>query len=1107
MKNKSKILICSIVLISLCLLSIIMFLNNENYKKITQSVEGELSNVDELDVLKVGQEAKVSSLSIIQRKTGTDSFDENDEPGNDSSEENEIVRSFDKVTWVLDATLALNADATQAYCEGGEINIEATIPENCKDIVKWDLESMGWAENGKVTENGTKFTAKYSMSDTGITVPGKQGLVLVLNVLGASNGTTIEPTFKLWLTGNEEKDKISIEDNYNDKKVVVSATPNYNITLKRNGELMNKTTLDYGEGDIEGRIYGYSLALQLYNTNEDKGLKGIEYPKGDIKFDVDLNMSRTMANSTEQEDITDECTPILWNYKINEETENGIIDNRTMKFGSGLTQYERLFPYGRKITDRTRSTYQSGNISMVQEGEKIKVTISDYAFDGIFPTYAYYKVPTSVPIFGDNIGCINVSYFQIFVPGKEANSISNRKYYLTVSDSNFDAMSSSETIVTNQQNTEDDSISAEYSIIEGSNVLYGQSMQFTSGLGTNYETGDAKITVGKDFELFSKFSMSVSSDKNLKSATKFIKFDGDGVEPILYNDGSKYRKEYFNGDMEFNVWYITKKDGTNWSSQSEMNNANIEDMLYFSNIEDIPEGYKCIGEYFESTTGEITPITGDNNRVVIKLKVKNSATVGKTYGFTATTKVWNENVDRSLYTITKQNFNEWPKYTWTSGNRNYIKTEYDENGEIIPGTHNGGWGYGQSLLILGGELTVSKKSFGNDLTTEKTNYDMGKNEFDITYKLEPKITVNDINTKASKINLKIVDLLPKGVEYIPRTSNYNEPEVTLNEDGTTQLVWYINDKTIGDNIEPITYKAHINEESTNGTQYKSKAIISEVIGENGETKIGNSKVEFRTTANKINIVNLASYAVYQTAVTPITELNGNIHLKITAINKTYSNLNDFKLLDILPYNNDELGSKFEGNYTLRKIDVTSTNVNTLEPVDASDINLYITEENSARSNVSVKDNDLGNNSIWKKVSANQNITKEATGIALEGILKARERLEVDIYLKTNGNKIDDVYKNIVKVQTDTKTEEMQTSVVETRVIKRELSGKVWFDSNKNGIIDGDENYLQGVKLTLLNGDGSRTKDVDGVDMAQETTDENGNYCFENLLRGTYKVQI
>ena len=106
-------------------------------------------------------------------------------------------------------------------------------------------------------------------------------------------------------------------------------------------------------------------------------------------------------------------------------------------------------------------------------------------------------------------------------------------------------------------------------------------------------------------------------------------------------------------------------------------------MLYFENIEDIPNGYICVGEYLESISGNITGSSGGNNITSIRLKVKESAEIGKTYGFTQTTTEWIDYVNREEYSIIKNNFSEWPECTWTSGEQEYIKTEYDENGEII----------------------------------------------------------------------------------------------------------------------------------------------------------------------------------------------------------------------------------------------------------------------------------------------------------------------------------------------------------------------------------------------------------------------------------------
>ena len=39
----------------------------------------------------------------------------------------------------------------------------------------------------------------------------------------------------------------------------------------------------------------------------------------------------------------------------------------------------------------------------------------------------------------------------------------------------------------------------------------------------------------------------------------------------------------------------------------------------------------------------------------------------------------------------------------------YIKTEYDENGSMISGTHNGGYLYGNTIYAVGADQTSSSK--------------------------------------------------------------------------------------------------------------------------------------------------------------------------------------------------------------------------------------------------------------------------------------------------------------------------------------------------------------------------------------------------------------
>lgn len=1097
MTNKKKI---SVLLILLVVLIGMIGIRGKIFKSDINTVNGKnngyLQGLEE-----IGEGAKILSADIINRKTGTGPFDANDEPGNDSSESNEIVRSFDNVSWKFNLTMGFkNTNSIETY-KGGQINVKATLPNECKNMVQWDLDLMAWGENIQLSDDGTVFTASYNMSDNEVTIPGNQAIEVVAKVLGAKNEMTIEPEFQFWLTGNEETDKVVLQDNYQNKKVKVSSAPSYNIVLYQNSSLQRKTTLDYGGGEKEGRIYGYSTVLQLYNVNEAKGLKGIEYPEGNINFDINLQLNRTKEDSNEKEDITSLCTPVLWNYKINNSNEDGNIPNRTMKFGPSLSQYYREIPYGVRKQDRTRSVYNSGNITMTQTGNKINTEISEYGFDGVFPHYKAVVKDGEDPLYGNNIGCFNISYFQIFIPDNEESAIVGRDYEITVSVDNFRAETNSGTIVENQVKTDDDTITNTHYVEFP--TTYKQSCMLvnddaTAYLGTSFNTGDGKAVVGQYIQYLSKFAISVASDYDIQSAIKFMKFDGEAVEPVLYSDGSKYKINSFGGNPVFNVWYITKPDGTNWTSQEEMNNGKIEDMLYFENIEDIPEGYICIGEYLELVDGKIPVETGENNTVVIRLKVKDTAKAGKVYAFTPFTVLWKGKIDNNLYSITKQNFSEWPRASWTSGYKNYIKTEYDENGEIKPGTHSIGWDWGQSMLVLGSDLKLSKQAIDED-ENEKTKYDLAKNEFNVTYKLTPSLPKEEnSNLVIDNVNLKIEDTLPKGITYIPGTSNYDEPSVITKSDGSTVLTWYVYGKTVGEDIEPIIYKASIDNETENNTVYETNAVVSEIIGNDGVVKVGNSEIANRTAKNSITIVNLASYALYKTTTTPVIEKNGEIHYRFTAINKTDSDLEDFQLLDILPYNGDERGTSYNGNYKLNKIELKGINISTQQLTDISNLTLKITDSVEARRTADVEDDNLGE--TWEEITPLQTINAETTAFSVVGTLKARNKLIVDIILQPNGNEAKDIYVNSAKERTyKSETSPIETSNVEVKTVSREISGMVWFDINKNGIKEDDEEFIKNAELTLL--------DNEYNEIATKETDENGYYIFENIPKGKYRVKI
>ena len=100
-------------------------------------------------------------------------------------------------------------------------------------------------------------------------------------------------------------------------------------------------------------------------------------------------------------------------------------------------------------------------------------------------------------------------------------------------------------------------------------------------------------------------------------------------------------------------------------------------------------------------------------------------------------------------------------------------TKTDDN--IISGTHNGEYQYGQSLLIVGGKLSVIH-SVEDKATTgsEKVNYDIGRNENTVTFGLKPQLqTTVTTGTPMSNVTVTLEETLPAGLEYIPGSSSYD----------------------------------------------------------------------------------------------------------------------------------------------------------------------------------------------------------------------------------------------------------------------------------------------------------------------------------------------
>src|SRR5699024_8179656 len=130
----------------------------------------------------------------------------------------------------------------------------------------------------------------------------------------------------------------------------------------------------------------------------------------------------------------------------------------------------------------------------------------------------------------------------------------------------------------------------------------------------------------------------------------------------------------------------------------------------------------------------------ESKYIQIKFKIKDTAEIGKTYGIMQDSDYWTETLDRTTQTI-KNPDAEYPKPVW-SRRFPYQKTQYDEKGQIVAGTHQN-YIYRNTILVVGADSKITVKTINPDNEEEKTVYDIGKNENIVTLKIEPALSEID----------------------------------------------------------------------------------------------------------------------------------------------------------------------------------------------------------------------------------------------------------------------------------------------------------------------------------------------------------------------------
>lgn len=256
--------------------------------------------------------AAVSRLRLTDRITGTAPFDADNGRGDDKDENNDIVRSYDTVTYDYEYTLT--PDSTMDYYRRTRVGFRFELPYP-KDKVTFDAEKMGWVDHtpgyepklttetidGIVTQVYTCYRLLEPTSQSPTVNPGTSSIDLSVAVKGAPHGYRFHPTVKAWPawdasnptnTGTHKRAEDTPED------VTVSAKLNLNVRMVNYGNV-DRGVFDFSSGaanapnKTEGKVTGLGLGIALVTEmrwpDRTKGLKGLEAPSGRITYRLRLS--------------------------------------------------------------------------------------------------------------------------------------------------------------------------------------------------------------------------------------------------------------------------------------------------------------------------------------------------------------------------------------------------------------------------------------------------------------------------------------------------------------------------------------------------------------------------------------------------------------------------------------------------------------------------------------------------------------------------------------------------------------------------------------------------------------------------------------------------
>lgn len=607
--------------------------------------------------------AAVSRLSLTDRITGTAPFDKDNERGDDKDENNDIVRSYDTVTYDYEYTLT--PDSTMDYYRRTRVGFRFELPYP-KDKVTFDAEKMGWVDHtpgyepklttetidGIVTQVYTCYRLLEPTSQSPTVNPGTGSIGLSVAVKGAPHGYRFHPTVKAWPawdasnptnTGTHKRAEDTPED------VTVSAKLNLNVRMVNYGNV-DRGVFDFSSGAAnapnkdEGKVTGLGLGVALVTEmrwpDRTKGLKGLEAPSGRITYR--LRLSNQYSDDTKtgtKHPMERRWQPLLYDY--------GHIDNEDSKYGRTFAQIDQQYrtPGVADHADGYDSVARGNTtITTTTGGQGTDVTVSFDGYDtSVFPIHnklngTHNKCSTDYMTSDCStmqVGAIHTDVLQFITPtSRDGRTVA--QYYgnvdqtanITMDDMGLTATGvSGDRLATaednsNQAATGDDHAGSALTVrtpgTYSTRIRYTHWNNSTSwnDAGTSGDwtmpdrvNGSDSLIQGSKLRLQIGHNIIINSEGDAEvMGMGLVKLDPNSIEPVDDHPDTQptipmnvftWGARAAKRRNAIPYWYAVKKDGTNWKDYREQRDTKISGLDYYPTLNEAKTHGTIVGMLFE----------------------------------------------------------------------------------------------------------------------------------------------------------------------------------------------------------------------------------------------------------------------------------------------------------------------------------------------------------------------------------------------------------------------------------------------------------------------------------------------------------------------------